>query len=147
MKVILLRDVRSVGQYGDIKNVADGYAMNYLLPQKLAEVATPDKLAKIEQMKAAQTAAKEKEVEELVHKAQSLNGKTVKISARATEKGGLFKAIGAGEISRALASEHQIGISEDAIEVPTPIKTTGEHVVYATSKAGKTPFGVIVQAA
>ena len=129
MKVILLKDVKGVGRIHEVKDVADGYAINNLLPRKLVELATPEK---IERLKAS-TAQHEKEVaaqeEALAAHIKGLNGAHVGISARATEKGGLFKAIGAPEIIRAIKAEKKLDIPEETVMLEHPLKTTGEHSV------------------
>ena len=147
MKVIFLKDVRGVGQHSEIKNVADGYAVNFLFPQKLAEPATEEKIKQVEAEKSAQKEAQKKEEEMLDKKVQSLKGKTVSITARATEKGGLFKSIGAKDIVKAIETEHAVQISEDAITFPEPIKTIGEHIVLLSSKNVKADMGATVVAA
>ena len=99
MKVILLKDVRGVGQHGDIKTVADGYATNMLFPQKLAEPATEEKMKRLEAQKQAREDAIKKEEEQLDNKLAQLRGKKVVLQSRATEKGGLFKTIAAKDIA------------------------------------------------
>ena len=147
MKVILLKDVRGVGMHGEIKNVADGYAINGLFPKKLAEAATEEKIAKFEAMRAEHEAQKAQEEEQLDNKVAALRGKKVSLSIRATEKGGLFKAVHEKDVAKAIRGEHARGIPEDAITFPEPIKTVGEHVVVLKSKNNKAEFGVVVGAA
>ncbi len=77
MKIILLKDVRSVGQHGEVKVVADGYARNFLFPQKLAEPATEDKVKEVESKKKEHEAALEKEAAVLTDKILQLKGKKV----------------------------------------------------------------------
>jgi len=144
MKVILLKDVRAVGQKGSVQEVAEGYARNFLLPQKLAELATPEKIKQVAAQVAAREAGRQKEEAQLDKKVQSLNGKKVTLTARATEKGGLFKTIVAADIAKAIRLEHSLEIPEASIAIPQPIKTVGEHTVTLTSRAHKVPFGVNV---
>ncbi len=144
MKVILLKDVRGVGMHGEIKTVADGYAINGLFPKKLAEAATAEKIAEVEAKRATHEAEMQKEAEQLDNKVAALRGKSVTISARATEKGGLFKAVHEKDIAKAILGEHALAIPEDAITFPEAIKTVGEHVVTLKSKNQKAEFGVVV---
>ena len=144
MKVILLKDVRGVGMHGEIKNVADGYAINGLLPKKLAEAATAEKIADVEAKRVAHEAEMQKEAEQLDNKVAALRGKTITISSRATEKGGLFKAVHEKDVAKAILGEHALAIPEDAITFPEPVKTVGEHVVLLKSKNQKAEFGVVV---
>jgi large subunit ribosomal protein L9 len=137
MKVIFLKDVRGVGHIHEVKNVADGYAVNFLFKQGYAEPATPEKLKAIEAKAKAHEAELEKQEAELTKKVLSLRGKKVVIKARATEKGGLFKQIAPKDIVKAIKDEHQVDLPDSAFEVPEHIKTLGEHTVVAKSKTQK----------
>ncbi len=147
MKVILLKDVRGVGQHGEIKNVADGYATNRLFPQKFAEPATEEKIQQFEARKAEVEAARQKEVEQLDNKIQSLRGKKISLSIRATEKGGLFKNVHESDIAKAILGQLSLEIPTDSIVISEPIKTLGEHVIMLQSKSHKAEFGVVIVAA
>ena len=144
MKIILLKDIRGVGLHGEVKNVADGYAINGLFPKKLAEAATPEKIAEVEAKKAAHEAEAAREAEQLDNKIAALRGKKVTISGRATEKGGLFKAVHERDVAGAILAEHALAIPEESISFPEPIKTVGEHVIMLKSKSNKAEFGVVV---
>lgn len=146
MKVILLKDVRAVGQKGSVQEVAEGYARNFLLPQKMAELATPEKIKQIQAQVAAREAERIKEEEQLDKKVQSLNGKKVSLQARATEKGGLFKTIVATDIAKQIRLEHSLEIPEESIHFANPVKTLGEHVVTLASKHHKVELGVSITA-
>lgn len=146
MKVILLKDVRGVGQHGEVKDVRDGYAVNCLFPHKWAEPATEEKLKAAEAQAAARAAEVAKAEEQLTNKIKSLHGKELKISARATEKGGLFKSVSAADVAKAIRAEHSLEIPESVIEIP-PIKTLGEHGVVLNSKNTKAALKVTVSAA
>lgn len=145
MKVILLKDVRRVGQHGEVVNVNDGYATNFLFPQKLAEPATEGKIKEVEAGKAAREAAAQKLREQLDNKVNSLRGKKVVISSRATEKGGLFKSVTSKDIAKALLAEHSLEIPEDAI-IALPIKTVGEHAIRLAGPTQKSELTVVVVA-
>lgn len=147
MKVILLKDVRNVGMHGTIKEVADGFARNYLFAHKLAEPATEEKIAAFNAAAAAREAEARKAAEQLDTKVQSLNGKTVSLAVRATDKGGLFKAVGPADIAKAIRAEHSLEIPEESVVLSQPIKTVGEHALLLQSKSHKVSFGVVVTAA
>ncbi len=136
MQVILLRDVRGLGRAHEVKNVADGYARNFLLAGRLAEVATPEKVSALEAKKRAHEAEVQKLEEILDKKVSSLNGKSISLSLRATEKGGLFKTLVAKDITKAILEQHSLEIPEGSIAVP-PIKTLGEHTITLASKKQK----------
>jgi ribosomal protein L9 len=144
MKVILLKDVRGIGMHGAIKDVADGFAINKLFPGKLAEAATAEKIKQIESQSAEREAARLKVEEQLDHKVLSLKGKMISIAARATEKGGLFKAVTPGDVAKAIRAEHSLEIPETAIHIFEHIKTLGEHVALLESKSGKVEIKVAV---
>lgn len=146
MQVILLKDVRRVGSAHEIKNVAEGFALNFLLPQGLAEVATPEKLKALQEKSATHEAELRKGEEALDNKVAMLRGKKLTLGARATEKGGLFKSVTAKDIARAIREQHSLEIPESAMHVPEHIKTTGEHVIGLHSKNQKGEIGLTITA-
>ena len=141
MKVIFNTDVRGQGKKGEMKEVSDGYARNYLLPRKLASEATADALNALklkEKAKAAQM-AKEKALAE--ENAKRLSGVVVQISARAGQGGRLFGAVTSQEISDALREQHGIEIEKNKIVQAEPIKQFGSFEVKA--RLGSEISGVI----
>lgn len=146
MKVILLKDVRNLGNVGAIKEVADGYARNFLFAHKLAEPATEEKMAQVAAQAAAREAHVKKEAEQLDAKVASLRGKAVHIAARATEKGGLFKSITPKDIAKAILGEHSLEMSENSLYIAEPIKTIGEHAVSVQSVNQKADLTVVITA-
>jgi large subunit ribosomal protein L9 len=146
MKVILLKDVRGVGHHGEIKEVKEGYARNFLIPNKVAEVATEEKMKLFEAQAAARAEQTKKEEEQLMRKVDSLRGKEVKLSARATEKGGLFKSISSLDVAKAIREQHSLEIPESSVEVPV-IKTLGEHDATLSCKDTTAPLKVVVSEA
>ena len=131
MKVIFNVDVRGQGKKGEMKEVSDGYARNYLLPRKLASEATADALNAIklkEKAKAAQM-AKEKALAE--ENAKRLAGVVVRIQAKAGQGGRLFGAVTSQEISDALRAQHGIEIEKNKIVQAEPIKQFGTYEVKA----------------
>ena len=125
MKVILQQDVRGQGKKGQMVEVSDGYARNFLLPKKLAVTATPESINTMKQQekaKKAQMAAEKAEAEAVSKK---LEGLMVKISAKAGEGGRLFGAVTAKEISEALAAQHGLNIAKTKLVLEDPIKSCG----------------------
>ncbi len=136
MKIILLKDVAKVGQCGAVKEVADGYALNFLIARGLAIQATPEKVAAFEAAQKREGETREKVHAALVKAVQSLEGARIEITARATEKGGLFKSIVAADIVRAIVAQKGISIPEELIDLPKPIKQVGEtKIVFAVTDA------------
>jgi large subunit ribosomal protein L9 len=143
MKVILLADIKKIGRKGEVKNVADGYATNLLFPKKLAEPATDAKLAEVARMQAEKEAAKRAEEAALDRMLDGLRGARIEVPARATPHGGLFKAVGQKEISRAILEQRSLEIPTPSIDTE-PLHTTGEHTVKLKSANTKSEITVVV---
>lgn len=146
MKVILLKDIKGVGRRHEVKQVADGYAVNFLFPQKAAEPATEAKLKQFEAERQAHEAETKKVEEQTTKKFEMLRGKKVVITSRATEKGGLFKGVVAKDVAKAILSERSLEIAEADIHISQPIKTIGEHKIQLVFKNLKADFEVVVTA-
>ena len=141
MKVILQQDVRGQGKKGQMVEVSDGYARNFLLPKKLAVTATPESINTMKQQekaKKAQMAAEKAEAEAVSKK---LEGLMVKISAKAGEGGRLFGAVTAKEISEALADQHGLNIPKTKLVLEDPIKSCGSYSLKC--KLGHEVTGVV----
>ena len=98
MKILFVKDVGGVGQRGVVKDISDGYALNYLIPNGMAIQATPEKVKEHDARAKKEAAAKEAHDSEIHTAIKGLEGAVVTIEAKATEKGGLFKAITAADI-------------------------------------------------
>ncbi|NLM50885.1 MAG: 50S ribosomal protein L9 [Clostridiaceae bacterium] len=129
MKVVLLKDVPKQGKKGEIIEVSDGYARNYLIPRKLAVEATQAVLNDLKGQKEAQEYHKQKEKEEAIKLAEKLNNLTVHLKAKAGENGKLFGSITAQAISEALKKEHNINLDKRKINAGDGIKTIGTTAV------------------
>ena len=131
MKVILQQDVKGQGKKGQLVDVSDGYARNFLLPKKLAVIATAENLNTMKQQekaRKAQQAAERAEAEALSKKLESL---TVKVAAKAGEGGRLFGAVTAKEISECLAQQHGLNIAKTKLVLDEPIKACGGYKIKA----------------
>ncbi len=131
MKVVFNEDVRGQGKKGEIKEVSDGYARNYLIPRKLASEATADAINAIklkEKAKAAQ-AAKEKAL--ALEYAQKLDAVQVTVRAKAGSSGKLFGAVTSDAISQALKEQFDMDIEKNKIVQSEPIKSFGSYTVKA----------------
>ncbi|MBE6967655.1 MAG: 50S ribosomal protein L9 [Ruminococcaceae bacterium] len=129
MKVIFKTDVRGQGKKGELKEVSDGYARNFLLPKGLAEVATQDNLNAMKLRDAAKKKQIEKEKALAQENAKKLEGIVVKIPAKAGDKGRLFGSVTSKEISEALKAQHGIEIEKNKIVQAEPIKSFGSFEV------------------
>jgi large subunit ribosomal protein L9 len=128
MKVILKNTVDHLGRAGDVKDVADGYARNFLLPRKLAEAATPSALKyweKGKEKRAAVVAAEVKVAQELAGK---LSGVNLTFSMPASEEGKLFGSVGKTDVLKSLKAAGY-DVPKNSVRLETALKTTGEHEV------------------
>ena len=129
MKVLLLQDVKGQGKKGDIINVSDGYARNFLLPRKLAVEATSDNVntMKMNDKAAAERMAREKAQAQAF--ADQLKTCKVIIRAKGGGNGRLFGAVTSDEISRALSEQHGITVDRRKIVQDEPIKNAGSYTL------------------
>lgn len=129
MRVILTRDVKNVGEAGAIKNVADGYARNYLIPRGLAKLATGSAQKEVT-VQQRTTAKREKrllsEAEEL---AEALNGIELTFKAKAGEKDRLYGSITTADIAEQLTQRAHTEVDKRKIVLEEPIRELGAHTV------------------
>lgn len=128
MKVILRDDVEKLGKLGDVVNVRDGYARNYLLPRQLAYLCGADAEKRIEAERKRRVVREEKRVEELKNIAATLNGRSVNITAKAQEEK-LYGSVGADEIAAAVIKEHKVHCAAGQVVLETPFKELGTYDV------------------
>ena len=131
MKVILTQDVKSQGKNGQLVDVSDGYARNFLLPKKLAVIATAENLNTMKQQEKARKAQEAAEKAEAEALSEKLKGLTVKVAAKAGEGGRLFGAVTAKEISEQLKAQHDMELDSKKLVLAEPIKTFGSFEVKA----------------
>ena len=128
MKIILLDDVPKLGRRGEVRDVSDGYARNYLLPHKLALNATPGNLRNIETIKAAQEGRAVRMRSEAETQAQRIEGLTYAQSRSASDEGRLFGSVGKADIAAFLA-QNGLTVERRRIMLDEPIKSVGEYTV------------------
>ncbi len=129
MKVILLTEVKGKGGEGDVIDVRDGFANNYLLPQKKALRATKGNLKQLENRKHNIAAREEKRIAEATATKAALEAAQVKVIARVGEEGVLFGSVTSAQIAEAIKEQAGIELSKRDINLKHAIKTAGEHVV------------------
>ncbi len=129
MKVILTKDVPGTGYKGEIKEVSDGYARNFLLPRKMAQLATKGAVKDLELSQAKKKKKMEVELKSFQKLAGKLDGKEIELNVKASEGGKLYAAISAKEIIEAVKKQLKVDISEKQVNFPSPIKDTGTHQV------------------
>ena len=126
MKVYLLEDVKGQGKKGEIINVSDGYAQNFLFKKNLASPATADVINSVEIKNKTLAYHKEQERLAAIEKAAQLKGRKIVLKARHGEQGKIFGSITAKEIAEALNSAGE-KIDKKDIDLKAPIKETGEY--------------------
>ena len=129
MNIILLQDVENLGKAGDLKDVANGYARNYLMPKKLAAPATPALIANRQQRVAAEQRRVEKQAELNRQQADRLSEITLTFKARAGREGRLYGSITSQDIAAGLREAEGIVIDRRVIDLPEPIRSVGSYTV------------------
>ncbi len=125
MKVIFLRNVKGKGNKGDVKNVSDGYARNYLLKNKIAEEATPGNMKALEAQKRKNDQLEQEEKEEAMDLKDTLADLTVELKAKSGEAGRLFGSITSKQIAETLQKDYGYKIDKRKIELDQPIRALG----------------------
>ncbi len=127
MKIILTGDVKSLGYRGDVLEVKDGYANNFLLPRGLAVRATKGLVAEATAVKGARTRRDVREVEHLQEMAETIAALDLELTAKAGPEGRLFGAITAKDIAELIRDKSGLDIDRKKIQLDEPIKTSGFH--------------------
>ena len=131
MKVILQQDVRGQSKKGQLIEASEGYARNYLLPRKLAVLATPDAINTMNLKEKARKAEEQRQREEALATAEKLKNCTVKLTAKAGSGGRLFGAVTTKEIAEGLKAQYGIDIPKQKLVLDEPIKAFGTYEVKA----------------
>ncbi|HZK24515.1 MAG TPA: 50S ribosomal protein L9 [Oscillospiraceae bacterium] len=126
MKVILAQDVKALGKKGDVKEVAEGYARNYLFPRGLAVEATGGQLKELQQQQQRTAEKQAKVLAEAERKAAKISGMQIEISMRVGENGRLFGSVTSGDLAVALQKKG-VKVDKRKIELSEPIKNLGSY--------------------
>ena len=129
MKVILTQDVKKIGKKGEIINASDGYAKNFLFPQKLAVPADAQNLNELKAKQASEKHKKELETEEAKKIAEQIKQIKITIKAKIGENQKLFGSITSKEIAEQIENQIKIKIDKKKITLKDPIKTIGEYPI------------------
>ncbi|MGE5581591.1 MAG: 50S ribosomal protein L9 [Bacillota bacterium] len=129
MKVILQQDIRTLGCRGDVKEVSDGYARNYLFPKGLAIEATTGNLKALSVQKASIAKREEMEEAQARELAAKLSGCVVTFKVKTGEAGRLFGSITAKDIADQLKKEHNVELDKRKVEIDDSIRNTGDHMI------------------
>ncbi len=146
MKIILTKDVADVGRRYETKNIADGYAINFLIPKGLAIAATPEAVKKIDAIHAREEGDKRVAEELLLKNLAGLDGVTITMTEKANPKGSLFAGIHKAEIIPEILKQTRLQISPEFIVLEKPIKEVGDHVIEVKVKGKSVKFTLVVKA-
>lgn len=133
MKVIVLQNIKGFGQMGDIKNVADGYARNFLFPRKIAKLATDGAMKEIDSLKKKLETTQKLEKENTIKLAEQLKDVVLEFTRKATKTGKLYSAVTKEDIVETLNTKTGFRILPDSVNLDGHegghIKQLGEHIV------------------
>lgn len=133
MKVILLQDVAKLGRRFDVVNVADGFGLNKLVPQGLAQLATPENLKKINAQAAQTKATREASDASFAELTSTLAEKVVDVKVEANEDGKLYQALKLEDIIKGVKESEEVTLTEEQVVIKSPIKLLGEHKIELVS--------------
>lgn len=129
MKVLLTKDVKSLGKKGEVKEVKDGYGRNFLIKNGLAKHATTDVLRQYEAQKKRDAFAQAEELERLNIIKSEIEKVTLIVKRKLGANGSLFGAVTKDEIATDLKTQHNLDIDKKAVEIDKPIKATGNYEI------------------
>ena len=129
MKVILLQDIPNTGQAGQIREVANGYARNYLIPKGIAAPANPEYLQKLTTIRQASAERRVREQADWEEVAKGIDGTTITLSARAGTEGRLFGSVTSSHIAQALSQATGHEVDRRGILLPRSIRDIGSFAV------------------
>ncbi|MEW6399841.1 MAG: 50S ribosomal protein L9 [Bacillota bacterium] len=125
MRVILKADVAGLGKRGDVVEVSEGYARNYLVPRRLAQEASPGALRAVQHLAQEKQKKSDREQEQARHRADRLEGRLVTIRARAGEGGKLFGSVTGRDVAEAIAAQFGFDVDRRRVLLDEPIKAVG----------------------
>lgn len=129
MKVLLIKDVYKLGRAGDVKKVADGYGRNFLLPQKMAVLATPGALKQTEKIRSQAEIRRTEQNSELKDLANQIKGLTLVFAAKAGETGKLYGSITTQDVATAIQEKTRFEVKKQQIDMQ-PIRNLGEFTAH-----------------
>ena len=129
MKVILLKDIKWTGKKGDVKEVSDGYARNFLFPKKLEVQAGNTELKELKEKQTSQKIKEQKEYEAAVELGKKMEEMNVTIYSKAGDGGRLFGSITSKDIAAQIKKEHGIEVDKRKVMLDEPIRTLGSRFV------------------
>jgi len=129
LKVMLIKDVQNIGLAGDVKEVADGYGRNFLIPRRMAVLAGRGAEAEARRLREATAKREAKERDDAQEQADLIDNKTVVVRLKVGAEDKVFGAITNDDVATALRLQHQVDVDRRKIEIKDPLKQLGEHQV------------------
>jgi len=129
MKVVLLQNIKGVGRIGDIKNVSDGYAKNFLLPRKVAKLANDGSLKEAEELKNKSSISVETGRKNAFEAVEKLKVLVIELTRKASKTGKLFAGIGKEDLVKEIKKVSKVELEEEMLDHDEPIKQIGEHLI------------------
>lgn len=145
MKIILLKDVSGTGRKGEVKDVSEGYATNFLLPRKAAIIATPTAIAKARHDEANEQAARQIQQELLEAGIETLSTNKIIMRSKANEAGHLFAGIHKAEILKAIEEQTKLKLPEESLTLKGMLKEIGEHKIPISGGSKKGEATIVVE--
>ncbi len=146
MKIILLKDVAKIGRKYEVKNVADGFALNMLIPRGMAQVATPQAIKNIETFKSQDMTEKNIQSELLLKNLEVIKDLKIVLKEKANEKGHLFAGVTKEILAEEIKKSTRLNLDPDFIKMAKPIKEVGEHQVTVEAMGKQAHFKVMIEA-
>lgn len=146
MKIILLKDVKKIGKKYEIKDVADGFAINMLIPSKAAIVATTANVNLIESKKKGDMLIVAKTEAELQKALNDIKGISIEMKGKVNDKGHLFAGIHKEEIITAVKSQKGVNLNTEYVILEKPIKEVGEHAITVKVHDREVAFKLVIKA-
>ena len=129
MQVILKKDVNKIGKAGELLEVSDGYARNFLIPRGLADEATEGRIADLNTRQQNRKVKEDKEKQAAEERKKLLQDKDIRVVASAGESGKLFGSVTTAQIAEALAAQYTVKVDKRDIKLAEPVKQPGNHAV------------------
>ena len=147
MKIILLKDIAKLGKKYEVKNAADGHAVNMLIPRGMAIVATPENLRRIESEKSKVEGERKVHEALLSENLKALESTVLTVIGKANEKGHLFAGLHQTEIAAELVKQARIQLDPASIQLDHAIKEVGEHMIEIKSAGKSAKFKLVIKTA
>lgn len=146
MKIILLKDIPKVGKKFETKDISDGYAVNMLIPRGLALAATPDVVKRIAIERSKEEGERKLHDDLFLKNIKDLEGVTITITGKASEKGHLFAGLHREAVAEALLNQTRLQINPSFIQIEHPIKEIGEYMIEVKGAGKSVKFKMVIEA-